>query len=242
VKKIRMAAAILGYAIGSAVHAATVALPGAIFNDGLSAGSFDFPCTIQSCPLGGPLSVSQFYVDGKGSISIAGSNVSPFGTQLSFGVTLTYFVEVMGPQNVSVPVDFMASGSTITSSDFDDIATANASFNGASTPAICAGGGNCNGPLSASFAGPYHYSVTANTPIQVQLSAVGTVGVLAGGGATFSAAVDPSVVIDSSFTDAGYSVIFSPDLAPAPAPLPDADWLLLGGLGAFAGLGITRRR
>jgi len=209
--------------------AAAIPIPNAAFNDNLPAGSFSWECTTQSCVYGGPLTLSQYYAGGTGSMAIAGSNISPYGTQLSSGGMLTYYAEVVGPENISVPVDFIVSGSASTSSSFDDVASAHADFNGNGI-GVCAGGGNCNGPTSASFGGSYLYSVMANDPFQIQLIVTGLVGDLAGNNATFSAEVDSSVTIDSSFTTAGYSMIFSPDLGGPPVshtPVPEPSSLSL---------------
>lgn len=228
---------LLGLWLLSSATQASVVLPAATFNDGLGAGTFDFPCTTESCSYGGPLTISQYFADGKGSLSFSGSNVTPYGTQLSTGGLLTYYAEVVGPANITVPVDFLVSGSATTSTSYDDEAYVWASLGANAQISACAGGGNCNGPLSSSFGGSYSYSVPTNTPIQIQMQVQGLVGILAGPGATFTATVDPSVVLDPSFNTPGYSVIFSADLSPPPpVPVPAAGWLLLsgiGGLGAF---------
>lgn len=178
--------------------------------------------------------VSGTYSNGSGSISMFGTLPNaPSGG--SGSISLTYWVEVVGPSSVTVPLDFSTSGTTYVDAH-QGRATVSADLGTFSLEA-CSNGGESE-PCSVTSSGPPSfsatqlYSIASNTPVEVELSGSWT-GQCCGdgyfGGAAAGGSVNSSVAIDSSFTTSGYSLVTSP------VPLPESFWLLLSGcvLGFF---------
>lgn len=197
-----------------------------------------------------PATLSQSYVgptDGIAVMSLTGSNTGTADAVNAIHAATIYDAEVVGPSNISVPVDFVfdayASVSTLLGlyegggmyAPASVNAQAFGTFGSNATLQVCAGASCPNPTINDSIGPAFPYSVVANTPIAISVGVQAYDTILSGPDSTFSASVDPSVVIDPSFTTPGYSVVFSP----SPVPVPAAAWLLLSGLG---GLGALVRR
>lgn len=212
--------------------------------------------------------LSLAYAGGAAAITVAGSG-STFGAVGGAGVipfaygVVAFYYEVIGPGSVLVPVDFSATGSTaedvvldsppfggenaansaVTCADAIFGGYAGVQIGGATFYAESTNNGNptCGTPAApASFSGTAAGMAMSNTAYIVDMSVEGFAGGFQLSSADFSATVDPSVTIDSSFTTPGYSLIFSADVTPPTSvPEPTTPMLILAALAAFA---ITRCR
>jgi hypothetical protein len=221
--------------IGSVAGAATLSPPTingsitGVFGNGIPGGG--------SISLNG-LTVSAFYVNGKGSVSASASGAP--GTNQANSQLFSAF-EVLGPANSNVPLLFSVSGTTSASSGNGQIyAFLGSSVNSPDifgvTAQSCSVVGQCGPNTPTSFAVNQLFSVASNTVYFVSIDAGGSN--LNGG--TFSAQVDPSVTFASGFNQPGYSLIYSADTA-TPVPLPAAAWLFLSGAGLLGILGMKAK-
>jgi hypothetical protein len=189
---------------------------------------------------------SGTYSDGIGTISINGyqpyfdfSCPTCFSGPTAGDISLTYWFEVLGPANASVPVDFLVNATGAV-----DRGGTTISATLGSNPAInaCTAGppyGGCPSPypwppISVS-ASQLYYALT-NTPTQITLTGrffLGCCGDGYFGGGTATGAADAAVQLDPSVTTAGYTIEYSP------VPLPAVGWLLGP---AFGVLGYRKRR
>jgi hypothetical protein len=204
-------------------------------------GTVSGGCTLTST---GDVTIQAFYANGKGSVTAGqGTFATNFGEQEGAYVrTISYF-EVEGPSNPGLPLAFSANGSTT--------ATANGGLGSDGTASAQVLSGDlgttifsvtacsavyyaCSGP--SSFNVSQLFTASSNTVYAVEIAAQGS-----SDRGAFSASVDPNITFAPGFNSAGYSLVFSPDLTPAPVPLPAAAWLLLSGLGGLIPLGRRRR-
>jgi hypothetical protein len=178
------------------------------------------------------------YQGGAGQISIngLGPTAAPpdYIMQTSGSATVTYWIEVVGPANVEVPITFMASGATPNVTGVPGVlVTATLGSNTALYAYTLRRNDlpNSIGPPAASFGGSYVYQVMTNTPIPVQLAATWVSGGLGDGyygGGTITGSVSASESIAASWSQLGYSVVSS--AAAVSVPEPATYGLMLGGL------------
>jgi fluoride ion exporter CrcB/FEX len=197
--------------------------------------------------VGDETSASAYYAAGAGSVSASQAFWEYGGNDIEAAQArvLSEF-EVLGPSDSDASVVFTANGSATTAGSILADATAYAwvgsSIDSSDIYAAQADAciyfgatGICGAPsTSSSFSVDYQFNVTTNTPYYLTIVAQGS-----SNNGTFSAWVDPSVVFASGFDSAGYSLIYSADATPSPAPEPGP--LFLGGLGTI-GLWLARRR
>jgi hypothetical protein len=179
------------------------------------------------------------YADGVGQIAFDG--FGPPGTPPLFDMnptagsaSVTFWIDVVGPANVQVPVDFFASGLVGPPLGSFGLDTVTATLG--SNPPLYAytHGRSVPNPLGNqqwSFSGPSAYDVMTNTPVPVQLSASWLVhgfgdGYYGGGEVTGS--VTAWVAITSAWEQLGYTLVSS--APPASVPEPATYGLMLGGL------------
>jgi hypothetical protein len=122
-------------------------------------------------------------------------------------ISITYYVEVVGPKSVTVPLDLTASASTAASgqstASVAELAFVSLQLNACTNgdgPAECAALGN----PGSSFSGTQIVDVPSNTAELLVLE------VTCDTYDSCSASIDSMVVIDSSFTEKGYRLVFSP--------------------------------
>jgi hypothetical protein len=232
----------------TAAHAGTV--PPATFDGTLNGGSSTLQTagsiTSNACspgPDGGCESASLQLAFAGADATINASGTTAGGTGVpnaAGGGTIVFYFEVTGPANVSVPLDFSASGST--SASGTNVSAAAQAFSAGGAFYACSGAGSgaascangSGGVLPSAFGGTKIFNLTTNTlsDIEVVVSGGSTLG-----SGTWSASVDPQISIDPSFTQSGYALVVSPDVNPV--PLPSTAWLLISGIGA---LGMFARR
>jgi hypothetical protein len=130
---------------------------------------------------------------------------------------LQYFFEIApgpgGQSGVSVPVDFAANG-VVTASGPVDVSEADGSFVTPNTSVTMA----TTGPAFFNFSDVEMLSSGTAYSVEMYLTAVTGDGRDNTTGESASGYIDPTIMIDSSFADAGdYSVQLSANLAPEPS-------------------------
>jgi hypothetical protein len=183
------------------------------------------------------------------SATAADSFVSSGGSATSNG-TLSYYIEVVGPQTgISVPVIFQASAQTTTSNSLYAGASSSAELhlgNGYIAEAASYDGGAEAG-FQSSFNVTDEFQLDANSAF-MQVEMLVAAGVLSygqeGGSAGASATLDPYFYIDPSFANASeYSILTSSEIGNSPlstTPLPSTLWMLLPTLIGISLLGYRR--
>ena len=172
------------------------------------------------------IGVSSGYSDGRGSISIYGvSHGTNLYSELGSG-SVTYWMEVVGPANTNIPVEFSVLGRTALMDKSSAAArvSISAALGSNTALAACSSGGQsqpCNAP--ASFLGEKRvYNVPSNTPIEIQLNASWDVACCIGahsGDETAQASVTTNVAIDHPFRKRGYRIVFGAGENPNPVSL-----------------------
>jgi hypothetical protein len=184
---------------------------------------------------------SVSYSGGNASISYDGTGPSSPGGA-SGSISLTYWIEVVGPANVSVPIDFLSNG-TATASNQKTSSAVTASFGTNPSLDACANSGA--GPCAPNtfFSGLHQYTIATNVPVEVQLTGSwfsGCCGDGVFGGGQAHGFANSFVEVDPTFGLSGYTLQWSADLSPASVPEPSTYALMLGALGLVAFL--ARRR
>ena len=193
------------------------------------------------------VSVSAYYVSGKGSVStVQNTYATGFNEIEQTNASVTSYFEVIGPSNPSVPLIFSATGSTSVSAVVGSYGYATASVETGSLGATIYSVGACSmifydcGGTSSTVGLPSSFNVNQSLSLAagtLYAVVIGAQGYSNAGG--FSASVDPSVTFAPGFNATGYSIVYSSDLSPAPVPLPASAWLFLTGL---AGAGVMVRK
>jgi hypothetical protein len=209
---------------GQLFGAAVAALSGCM---ALNAQAQALPSAVLSTT-GTGMTVS--YKDGAGQISFDGLGPTPTPPLYDQAPTtgsgsVAYWIEVLGPGHVLVPVNFNATGAVgfPVGSMGKETVTASWGSNPALYAYTAARGGPPNplGPPQTSFAGSFNYNVMTNTPILVELAATWIAGGLGdgyyGGGET-TGYVDSSVAMSSSWDQVGFTLVSSGSVIAVPEP------------------------
>jgi hypothetical protein len=183
------------------------------------------------------------YLSGVATISGNGSSTGAAGSsppQLYSQVNVDISFEVVGPESyVSVPVIYSATGTASATGGY-----ATVGFAGYNTSSLiaCSPSASCSGEPS-SFSGSLDGTVYSNVGVDFGLSLLGQSGGNFSGPGSWSAMVDPSVVIDPTFlaNNPGYSLEIDPN-PPGTSPVPEPDTLALLGTGMIGFVGVVRRR
>jgi hypothetical protein len=209
---------------GQLLGAAVAALSGCM---ALNAQAQALPSAVLSTT-GTGMNVS--YKDGAAQVSFDGFGPTPTPplydqTPTTGSGSVAYWIEVLGPGHVLVPVHFNATGAVGFAVGWLGKETVTASWG--SNPALyaytAARGGPPNplGPPQTSFAGSFDYNVMTNTPILVELSATWIAGGLGdgyyGGGET-TGYVDSCVAMSSSWDQVGFTLVSSGSAMAVPEP------------------------
>jgi PEP-CTERM motif len=154
--------------------------------------------------------------------------------------TILYWAEVVGPSNVTVPLLISSFGSA--SASGTGSAGAALFFPGGNVVGACADPSfpsNCKGaPTSWNTILPF--SVLSD--VQFNISETADAGAVDPSGSA-SATVDPTIVIDPSFaTGSQFSLLFSSNISPPNAVVPEPGTLTLVALGVGGGSLARRRR
>jgi hypothetical protein len=188
--------------------------------------------------------MTLLYQDGIGRISIDGLPepalpMPPHGGNSGSG-SVAYWIEILGPANIKVPVSFTASGFSTPSYGVGGGMVVTASLD--SNPTLYAyqsaprSPPNPLGPAQASFDGSFVYDVMTNTPVPVQLAASWQTGSWGdgyyGGGSAIVGSVSAAESISDAWYQLGYTLQSSASSVPVPEPATDA-LMLLGVLLAF---------
>jgi hypothetical protein len=229
-KRIRSMFVIAVLGVGGSLKASPITVENAVFYvlaEGGIAISAPGTVTGMACttgPEGGceSSSASMMYSDGDGSGSVQGTTSGGTGVaSASATATATYYLEVVGPTDIDVPLLITASGSTSANGP-EALGRSLVLFAGGEFVA-CSGTGldaavceNGSGqPYPTSFSGTQSLTVESNTLADVGVSLSGDSEL---GSGSFSANVDPTVEIDPTFADASeFTLVFSPDVS-APEP------------------------
>lgn len=180
---------------------------------------------------------------GSDGAAVSGSGSTSGGTSTadsSANATVTYYLEVIPIGSVSEPVPLIFSATGLTSASGPN-AEALAYFEtpGGGLYACSATGGAVGtcGAEPSSYSSSIDYSVSPNVPYDVEVLASGSSSL---GSGSWSASVDPQVVIDPTFADAAdFTLEFSPVTT---TPLPVALPLFGAGLSVIGLLGWRRKR
>ena len=156
---------------------------------------------------------------------------------------VTYFYEVVGPANVSVPLLFTASGST-SASGTEAIGQVQA-FSGGGAFYACSGTGpslaSClvsGSYLPTSFSGTIPFSVTTNTLADIELISTGSSTL---GTGSFSAMGSVQIGFAPGFTTPGYTLELTGESISS-VPIPATFALLLSGIGLMGIIALRRKR
>jgi hypothetical protein len=218
-----------GLFAGSEAKASNIDIPATVFsaNGSLVAG----PGTYTIADGFGDFGSAVVNVDGSGSATVSSITNQSF---TSAGWTTQYFFAVEGSVNESVPLQFSATFSTGGNADaVEDVAGVGGNVLGLNqfVCTISNVQGSC-GSYPPNFAGSIDFSVASNTVFEIETEA--SAGALNG----FAFAnVDPIMVIDPSFPDAGlFTIFYGPGFSPAGSPVsePGGIFLLGSSLAAFA--------
>jgi hypothetical protein len=183
------------------------------------------------------------YLNGVATISGNGSSTGAAGSsppQLYSQVNVDISFEVVGPESyVSVPVIYSAAGTASATGGY-----ATVGFAGYNTSSLiaCSPSASCSGEPS-SFLGLLDGTVYSNVGVDFGLALFGQSGGNFSGPGSWSAIVDPSVVIDPTFlaNNPGYSLEIDPN-PPGTSPVPEPGSLLLLCTGMISLAGMVRRR
>lgn len=205
----------------SAEGGTPISHPGTVNGSGCNLGS-EGGCESSTASLA--------YSNGDITSSVSGSNSGGVAVANASAQTDgTFWFELVGPANVSVPLIITANGTT--SANGPDTEGLVQIFFGGGSFYACTGAGNAASSCvsePASFSGSKSYSLTSNTLSDVEVIVAGSSSL---GSSSFSASADPMVVIDPSFVNADeFSLVFSADV-----PEPSSLALLFIGLALLAG-------
>jgi hypothetical protein len=179
------------------------------------------------------------YAGGVGQIAFDGFGPTPTpplydATPAAGSASVAYWIEVVGPANIQVPVNFFASGLVGAPVGSLGLESVTATLGANPTLYAYTSGRALPNPLGApkwSFSGPSLYDVMANTPVQVQLSASYVAGGLGDGyygGGEVTGSVTAWATIATAWEQLGYTLVSSG--SPASVPEPATYGLMLGGL------------
>ncbi len=199
-----------------------------VFASGLMAGAAVAQTLPNAAVVQSGTGVSSSYANGTGSISISavGPGLPPNG--VSGSATLTYWIEITGPSNITVPLDLTAAGTADAIQANAANVTVTATVGSNTTLTACGSGGEsfcADGGLPGSgqsFNQTLVYEVPTNTPIQVQLTGnwdIDCCGDGYFGGATATGSITTSLAIDASFKKKGYALFVSTGTNPNPVSL-----------------------
>jgi hypothetical protein len=270
--KVAVPSILLVTAVSSPSLSATIVLgPAQISAVSLAKTCFDNACTQQEVDNGNastvaPDSTAQTTavlstapsISGRSEADVlpaGGSAPNTFMSSAQARVTLSYSFEIVGPQNISLPITIAANGNIAVTGNFAStgyfdylsearllIPVANEDISiDSNLPS------NQNGTVSDSFAVDGTYTLQSNTAYQVLMQVSTGVDLVQQSTTTALADLIATASIDPSFqlsadAPSGYSIIFSDGIGDTPSatPLPATLPLFAGGLG-FVGYLVKRR-
>jgi hypothetical protein len=242
---------LLGAAAFAAVPCRADIIPNAVFSGQVSCGSG--PSATQQTDSSGTFSTgcataTLSYLNGTASIMASGYNTNDTYNSV-VSTEVSFFFEAVGSKSEPVPVDISGNGSAsstcvnVNECGIYGTASLDTPFGDATACSsnLVAGDGGCSvgtptniekNPFSLTLSG----DITPGTIYEVDVTAGGTSASFAG--SSFTASMDPQVVIAPSFADANdFTLEFSPN-PPSTVPEPSSISLLLV---VFLGLGAVLR-